>query len=162
MNSSPTALVADRREVLEVVTPAFRGDADFVSFLADDAEMIEEFRDPLRLSVLEFTVGVRRSNGRQNLRPWRGPALIQGTAHDLMAQYVQGESMYMERLEVLVHGRLDRSHRLHRVVRGYRKDQPTGCAVQRVARTPDPLDEGGDLSRGIVLQNLVDRPDVDS
>src|SRR5436309_8104585 len=50
------ALVADRREVLEVVAPALRGDADFVAFLADDAEVGEELRDAIRLGVLELVV----------------------------------------------------------------------------------------------------------
>src|SRR5438093_2258367 len=50
------ALVADRREVLEVVAPALRGDADFVAFLADDAAVGEELRDAIRLGVLELVV----------------------------------------------------------------------------------------------------------
>src|SRR5437870_8340248 len=40
------ALVANRREVLEVVASALRRDADLVPFLTDVAEMGHELRDP--------------------------------------------------------------------------------------------------------------------
>src|SRR3989441_159849 len=65
-----TSLVADRREVLEVVAAAFRGDANPIAFLADDAEVGEEFDDPVRLDVLELAVRIRRANRREDLGPW--------------------------------------------------------------------------------------------
>src|SRR3989475_7509493 len=51
-----TALVADRREVLEIVAAALRSDADLVAFLTDDAEVGEELGDAIRLGVLELVV----------------------------------------------------------------------------------------------------------
>src|SRR5207249_3984884 len=50
------ALVADRREVLEVIAAALRRDSNLVAFLADDAEVGEEFRDAIRLYVFELAV----------------------------------------------------------------------------------------------------------
>src|SRR5207249_7967408 len=50
------ALVANRREVLEVIAAALRRDSNLVAFLADDAEVGEEFRDAIRLYVFELAV----------------------------------------------------------------------------------------------------------
>src|SRR5213594_1785796 len=50
------ALVANRREVLEVIAAALRRDPDLVPFLADVSEVGEEFRDAIRLGVLELVV----------------------------------------------------------------------------------------------------------
>src|SRR5881397_1366316 len=76
-----TTLVADRREVLEVVAPALRGDADFVAFLADDAEVGEELRYAIRLGVLELVVRLRCADRREDLRPRCNAALVQSAAH---------------------------------------------------------------------------------
>src|SRR5438093_10211993 len=46
------ALVANRREVLEVVSAALRGDADPFPLLANDTEVSEELGDPRRRTVL--------------------------------------------------------------------------------------------------------------
>src|SRR5437899_12344498 len=43
------ALVANRREVLEVISAALRRDANPVAFLADDAEVGEELGDAVRM-----------------------------------------------------------------------------------------------------------------
>src|SRR5437899_1088167 len=61
------ALVADRREVLEVVAAALCRDADPVAFLADEAEVGEEFGDAIRLGVLELPVRIRRADRREDL-----------------------------------------------------------------------------------------------
>src|SRR2546426_7833835 len=50
------ALVANRREVLEVIAAAFRGDADLVALPTDVSEVGEELRDAIRLGVLELVV----------------------------------------------------------------------------------------------------------
>src|SRR5207302_4108356 len=55
-------LVADRREVLEVVPASLRRHADLVSLLAQDAEVVQELRDPIRLRVFERPVGLRGPN----------------------------------------------------------------------------------------------------
>src|SRR2546425_886155 len=59
-----TALVADRREVLEVVATTLWRDADPVSFLADDAEGGEELCDSVGLGVFELAVRFRGANRR--------------------------------------------------------------------------------------------------
>src|SRR6266487_4551583 len=120
------ALVADRREVLEVVPAALRRDADPVAFLADDAEVGEEFRDPLRLGVLELAVRVRRANRREDLRPRGGAALVQGAADDLVGEDVESETMDVQRLEVLLLRGLDRRERFDGVIRGHRQDESFG------------------------------------
>src|SRR3989454_9598104 len=48
------ALVANRREVLEVVSAALRGDADPFPLLANDTEVSEELGDAVRLGVFEL------------------------------------------------------------------------------------------------------------
>src|SRR3989449_6246006 len=50
------ALVANRREDLEVVSAALLRDADPVAFLTNDAEVREEVGDAIRLGVLELVV----------------------------------------------------------------------------------------------------------
>src|SRR3989449_6146809 len=114
------ALVADRREVLEVVaTPLWR-DADSVAFLADDAEVGEEFGDAIRLGVLELPVRVRRSDRREDLRPRGGATLVQGAAHDLVGEDIEGETMDVQWLEVLFLRCLNRGEGFDGVIRGDR------------------------------------------
>src|SRR5439155_17184581 len=48
------ALVADRREVLEVIAAALRRDADLVPLLPQAAEMGHELGDAIRLDVFEL------------------------------------------------------------------------------------------------------------
>src|SRR3989454_6445116 len=63
------ALVANRREVLEVVAAAFRGDADLFSFSADDAKVAEKLRDSVRLDILEFAKRFGGANRREDIGP---------------------------------------------------------------------------------------------
>src|SRR5438093_12215741 len=156
------ALVADRREILEVVSAALRRHADLVAFLADVSEVREELRDAIRLGVLELLVRVRRADRRDNLRPRCDAAMVQSAAHDLMCQDMKGESMDVERLEVVVLCGLDRGKRLDRVVGRNREDEPARSAIERVARASDSLDQRRDLPRGIVLDDVVHRSDVDA
>src|SRR5437867_3300649 len=88
--------------------------------------------------------------------------MVQSAAHDLMCQDIKGESMDVERLEVVVLCGLDRGKRLDRVVGRNREDEPARSAIERVARASDSLDQRRDLPRGIVLDDLVDGPDVDA
>src|SRR3989454_443857 len=67
-----------------------------------------------------------------------------------------------QRREIVFLCGLDRSERLYRVVRGHREDEPAGSAIERVARASDSLDQGRDLPRGVVLDDLVYRADVDA
>src|SRR5947207_13484458 len=78
------ALVADRGEVLEVVSASFRGHADLVPLLAQDPEVVEELRDAVRRRVLEFAVRLGGSDGRQDLRPGGRAALVGGAPDDLL------------------------------------------------------------------------------
>src|SRR2546425_12699227 len=79
-----------------------------------------------------------------------------------MSEDVEGEAMDVERLEVLVFRGFNRGKGLDRVVRGNREDEPAGSAIERVARTSDSLDQGRDLPRGVVLDDLVNGSDVDA
>src|SRR2546428_902396 len=140
-----TSLVADRREVLEVVAAAFRGDANPIAFLADDAEVGEEFDDPVRLDVLELAVRIRRANRREDLGPWGRASLIERGADNLVGEHIEGEPMDVERLEGLLLRRPDRGGGFDRVIRGGREDESLGGSVWRVARAADPLDQVRDL-----------------
>src|SRR5437899_398301 len=156
------ALVADRREVLEVVATALWRDADPVAFLADDAEVGEEFGDAIRRGILELPVRIRRANRREDVGPWSCASLVQRAADDLVGEDVEGEPMDVQRLEVLLLRGLDRGKGFDRVIRGNREDEPFGGAVERVARAADPLDEGRDLTRRVVLDDPVDGADIDA
>src|SRR5437667_7152144 len=156
------AFVANRREVLEVIAAALRGDANLVALLPNDAEVGEELGDLLRRNVLELPVRIRRSDRQEDLRPRGGAPLVQGAADDLVGENVEGEAMDAERLEVVHLSRLDRGEGLDRVVRGHREDEATRGTVQLVTRSPDPLDQGGDLPRRVVLDDLVYGADIDS
>src|SRR5438445_2701817 len=70
--------------------------------------------------------------------------------------------MDVQRLEVLRLSGLDRGEGFDGGIRGDREDEPLGCAVERVARAADPLDEGRDSTGRVVLDHPVDRPDVDA
>src|SRR3989454_1711104 len=156
------AFVADGREVLEIVSATLRGDPDLVAFLADVSEVGEELRDAIRLGVLELVVRIRRADRREDLRPRCHAALVQSAAHDLMCQDIKGESMEVGGLEIVRLGGWDRGKRLDRVVGRNRQDEPTGSAIERVARASDSLDQRRDLPRGIVLDDAVHRADVDA
>src|SRR2546425_7549593 len=144
------ALIANRREVLEVVAAPLWRDADPVAFLADDAEVGEEFDDPVRLDILELAVRIRRANRREDLRPRGRASLIERGADDLVGEHIEGEPMDVQRLEVLLLRGLDRGEGFDRVIRGDREDESLGGAVERVARAADPLGEGRDLpGRGV-------------
>src|SRR5438093_4335761 len=95
------ALIANRRKVLEVVAAAFRGYADLFSFSADDAKVAEELRDSVRLDILEFAKRFGGANRREDVGPWGGASLVERATGDLMSEDIKGESMDMERLEVL-------------------------------------------------------------
>src|SRR3989441_3697075 len=82
------ALIANRREVLEVVAAAFRGDADPVAFLADDAEVGEEFGDAIRLGGFELAVWFRGANRREDVGPWGCATLVERGADDLVGEHV--------------------------------------------------------------------------
>src|SRR6266704_635652 len=156
------AFVANRREVLEVIAAALRGDADLVAFLADHAEVGEELRDAIRLDVFELAIRIRRADRRKDLRPRGGAPVVQGAADDLVGENVKGETMDVQRLEVLLLRGLDRGEGFDGVIRGDREDESLGGAVERVARAADPLDEGRDLTGRVVLDDSVDGPDVDA
>src|SRR3989454_2476723 len=156
------AFVANRREVLEVIAAALRGDADLVAFLADHAEVGEELRDAIRLDVFELAIRIRRADRREDLRPRGGAPVVQGAADDLVGENVKGETMDVQRLEVLLLRGLDRGEGFDGVIRGDREDESLGGAVERVARAADPLDEGRDLTGRVVLDDSVDGPDVDA
>src|SRR5437016_9544056 len=79
-----------------------------------------------------------------------------------MSEDIKGESMDVERLEIVLLCGLDRGKRLDRVVGRNREDEPARSAVERVARASDSLDQRRDLPRGIVLDDLVHRADVDA
>src|SRR6266508_1348576 len=111
------ALVADRREVLEVVAAAFRGDADPLALVPDDAEVGEEFSDSLGRDILEFPVRIRRADRREDLRPRCRATLVQGAAYDLVGEDIEGETMDVQRLEVLLLRGLDRGEGLDGIVR---------------------------------------------
>src|SRR5437016_3328608 len=155
------ALVADRREVLEIVPASLRRHADLVPLLTQDSEVVQELRDPIRLRVFERPVGLRGPNRLEDFRPGRRPAIVQGASDDLVGQDVEGETVDVQRLEVSLLGRLDRREGLDRVVRGDGQDEATGGAVEFVARSSHPLDQGRDLAGRVVLHDLVDGPDVD-
>src|SRR5712692_2550850 len=70
--------------------------------------------------------------------------------------------MDVARFEIVLLCSLDRGEGLDRVIRGDREDEPAGSAIERVARAADSLDEGRDLSGGVVLDHPVDGPDVDA
>src|SRR3989454_3565473 len=110
-------LVADRREVLEVVAAALRRDADLVPFLTQVAEMGHELRDAIRLDVFELAKRFGAADRREDLRPGRRASLVERCADDLMGQDVEGEAMDVQRLEVLVPRRLDRREGFDRIVR---------------------------------------------
>src|SRR5881628_798770 len=156
------ALVADRREVLEVIAAALRGYADLTSFSADDAKVAEELGDAVRLGGVEFAKRFAGANRREDVGPWRGASLVESATGDLMSEDIKGESMDMERLEVLSLRGFHCGEGLDRVVRGNRQDQPAGGAIERVARAADPLDKGRDLTGRVVLDDSVDGPDVDA
>src|SRR5438552_2744486 len=82
------ALVADRREVLEVVATALWRDADPVAFLADDAEVGEEFGDAIRLGVFELAVRFRGANRREDVGPWGCATLVERGADDLVGEHI--------------------------------------------------------------------------
>src|SRR3989442_10173161 len=77
------ALVADRREVLEVVAAALWRDANPVAFLADDAEVGEEFGDAIRLGIFELAVWFRGGNRREGVGPWGLATLVERGANGL-------------------------------------------------------------------------------
>src|SRR2546428_12954149 len=77
-----------------------------------------------------------------------------------MCQDIKGESMDVERLEIVLLCGLDRGKRLDRVVGRNRQDEPTRSAIERVARASDSLDQRRDLPRGIVLDDPVNRASV--
>src|SRR3989454_949890 len=79
-----------------------------------------------------------------------------------MCQDIKGESMEVGGLEIVRLGGWDRGKRLDRVVGRNRQDEPTGSAIERVARASDSLDQRRDLPRGIVLDDAVHRADVDA
>src|SRR5436309_2253433 len=127
------ALVADRREVLEVIAAALGRDSNLVAFLADVSEVGEELRDAIRLAVLELTKRLGAPDRRQNLGPMGCAALVERGADDLVGEHIEGEAMDVQRLEIVFLCGLDRSERLYRVVRGHREDEPAGSAFQLVA-----------------------------
>src|SRR2546422_6496067 len=127
------ALVADRREVLEVVATALWRDADPVAFLADDAEVGEEFGDAIRLGIFELPVRIRRANRREDVGPWSCASLVERGADDLVGEHIQGEAMDVARFEIVLLCSLDRGEGLDRIVRRHREDQPAGGAVEFVA-----------------------------
>src|SRR5437879_6464434 len=110
------ALVADRREVLEVVAAALRRDTDLVTLLADHSEMTHELGDPFGLPVFELAVRLRRPNRREDGRPWGRSSLVECCADDLVGQDVEGKAMDVQRLEVLVPCRLNRRKGFDRIV----------------------------------------------
>src|SRR2546427_3769163 len=110
-------LIADRREVLEVVAAALRRDADLVPFLTDVAEVGHELRDTIRLDVFELAERFGAANRREDFGPGRRASLVERTPDDLVGQDVEGEAMDVQRLEVLVPRRLDRREGLDRIVR---------------------------------------------
>src|SRR5256885_6643527 len=69
--------------------------------------------------------------------------------------------MDVARFKIVLLRSLDRGEGFDRIVRRDREDQPSGGSIQLVARSSDPLDEGRDLPRRVVLDDLIDRPDVD-
>src|SRR2546425_1823198 len=82
------ALVADRREVLEVVAAALWRDADPVSFLTEDAQVGEEFGDAIRLGVFELAVWFRGANRREDVGPWGCATLVERGADDLVGEHI--------------------------------------------------------------------------
>src|SRR3989442_3700591 len=110
-------LIADRREVLEVVAAALRRDADLVPFLTDVAEVGHELRDAIRLDVFELAERFGAADRREDFGPRRRASLVERTPDDLVGQDVEGEAMDVQRLEVLVPRRLDRREGLDRIVR---------------------------------------------
>jgi len=111
------ALVTDRRQILEIVAPALRRDADLVAFLTQVAEMGHELRDAIRLDVFEFAKRLGAADRREDLGPRRHASLVERGANDLVGQDVEGEAMDVQRLEVLVPRRLDRREGFDRIVR---------------------------------------------
>src|SRR3989442_15751945 len=77
------ALVADRREVLEVVAAALWRDANPVAFLADDGEVGEGFGDANRLGGFEVAKGFRGANRREGVGPWGLATLVERGANGL-------------------------------------------------------------------------------
>src|SRR5438034_1034127 len=155
------ALVANRGEVLEVVPASLRRHTDPVPLLAEDPEVVEELRDAVRRRVLEFAVRFGGPDGCQDLRPGGRAALVEGAPDDLVGQDIEREAMNVQRLEIPFLGRLDGREGFDRVVGRDRQDEPARGAVQFVPRTPDALDQGRDLARRVVLDDIVDGPDVD-
>src|SRR3989449_6873192 len=83
-----TALVADRREVLEVVAAALWRDADPVSFLTDDAEVGEELHYAVRLDIFELAVRFGGANRREDVGPWSCAPLVERGADDLVGEHI--------------------------------------------------------------------------
>src|SRR3989441_887398 len=91
-------LIADRREVLEVVAAALRRDADLVPFLTDVAEVGHELRDAIRLDVFELAERFGAADRREDFGPRRRASLVERTPDDLVGQDVEGEAMDVQRL----------------------------------------------------------------
>src|SRR5437899_12407824 len=106
-----------RRDVMDVIAAVLWHDANLVDFMADVSEVGEEFRETIRLGVLELTKRVGGADRREDLRPRCHAALVQSEARDLMCEDVKGESMDMERLEIVLLCGLDCGKRLDRVIR---------------------------------------------
>src|SRR2546421_509101 len=136
------SLVANRGEVLEVVPTSLRRHADLVPLLTQDAEVVQELSNPVRRRIFEQPVRLRGSNRLENFRPEGSSAIIQSASDDLVSQDVKRETMDVKRLEVSLLGRLDRREGLNRVVRGNGQDQAAGGAVELVAGSAWPLDQG--------------------
>src|SRR5206468_2277025 len=147
---------------LEIIPAALRRDTNLVALLANDAEVGEEFRDAIRLDIFELAIWVGGADCRQDLGPRRRASLVERGPDDLVGEHIEGEAMNVERLEIVLLCGLDRREGLNRVIRGNREDEPAGSAIERVARASDSLDQGRDLPRGVVLNNLVNRADVDA
>src|SRR3989449_1069554 len=127
------ALVANRREVLEVIAAALGRDSNLVAFLADVSEVGEELGDAIRLDVLELTKRFGAPDRRQNLGPRGRAALVERGADDLVGEHIEGEAMDVQRLEIVLLRGLDRGERLDRVVGRHREDESSRGAFQLVA-----------------------------
>src|SRR2546426_4706100 len=156
------ALVANCREVLEVIAAALRRDADPVAFLANDAQVREELGDAVRMGVVELAKRLGASDRQEDLGPGRRASLVERGSDNLVGQDVEGEAMDVQRLEVLFLRGLDGGEGLDRVVGRNGENQPARCSVERVARSPDALNQGCNLAGGVVLDDPVNGSDVDA
>ena len=152
--------VRDHRDVLEEIEPRTGRAAEPVLLVPDPPEGGELLDDLDEVDALEVLERVSPLHGAVALVDRDG-----GPGHrhrdDLVRKDREVVLPDRDGLELLCE-RPPRDHRgLGEVVLVGRDDEAVGDLAHAVARAADPLDEPGDLARGVVLQDEVRGPHVD-